>query len=142
MDNEGNTTLKSFIKNHNPEDLMIWFFIALIVVIFIILLIPQNKKEGAVNVRVEPKETITLMGNNPYYLLKGKPYEEPTYEERASLVLRHLRENEAMKGERTAVLEMRTMYSGYFRGVSHFKPKKIRLMSAQTVAECEEIILG
>ena len=31
MDSEGNTTLKSFIKNHNPEDIMIWFFIALII---------------------------------------------------------------------------------------------------------------
>jgi nifR3 family TIM-barrel protein len=75
-------------------------------------------------------------------LQNGKRYEEPTYEERAALVMRHLRENEEMKGERTAVLEMRTMYSGYFRGIPHFKSKKIRLMSAQTVAECEEILRG
>ena len=51
---------------------------------------------------------------------------EPTYEERVDLVMRHLRENVEAKGERAAVLEMRTQYSGYFRGVFNFKPKKIR----------------
>ena len=56
--------------------------------------------------------------------------------------MRHLRENVHDKGERVAVLEMRTMYSGYFRGVFNFKPRKIKLMSATTVAECEEILRG
>lgn len=75
-------------------------------------------------------------------LLNNEPCEEPTYEERVSLVMRHLRENERVKGERAAVLEMRTLYSGYFRGVFNFKPKKIQLMAAQTIAECEEILRG
>jgi nifR3 family TIM-barrel protein len=75
-------------------------------------------------------------------LLNHEPCETPTYEERVSLVMRHLRENERVKGERAAVLEMRTLYSGYFRGVSNFKPKKIRLMAAQTIAECEDILRG
>ena len=73
-------------------------------------------------------------------LLKGCEVAEPTYEERVSLVMRHLRENVEAKGERAAVLEMRTQYSGYFRGVYNFKPKKIRLMTASTVAECEKIL--
>ena len=75
-------------------------------------------------------------------LRNGKPCPEPTYEERVDLVMRHLRENVHDKGERVAVLEMRTMYSGYFRGVFNFKPRKIKLMSATTVAECEEILRG
>jgi nifR3 family TIM-barrel protein len=75
-------------------------------------------------------------------LLNHEPCEEPTYEERVSLVMRHLRENERVKGERAAVLEMRTLYSGYFRGVFNFKPKKIQLMAAQTIAECEDILRG
>ena len=75
-------------------------------------------------------------------LLNHEPCETPTYEERVSLVMRHLSENERVKGERAAVLEMRTLYSGYFRGVSNFKPKKIRLMAAQTIAECEDILRG
>ena len=75
-------------------------------------------------------------------LRNGKPCSEPTYEERDDLVMRHLRENVHDKGERVAVLEMRTMYSGYFRGVFNFKPRKIKLMSATTVTECEEILRG
>ena len=75
-------------------------------------------------------------------LRNGEPCEMPTYDERVDLVMRHLRENVQDKGERVAVLEMRTMYSGYFRGVFNFKPRKIRLMSATTVAECEEILRG
>jgi len=73
-------------------------------------------------------------------LRAGEPCPEPTYEERVELVMRHLRENVQSKGERAAVLEMRTMYSGYFRGVFNFKPRKIQLMTAQTVAECEAIL--
>lgn len=75
-------------------------------------------------------------------LRNGEPCPEPTYEERVDLVMRHLRENERTKGERSAVLEMRTQYSGYFRGVFNFKPRKIRLMSALSIAECEEILRG
>jgi nifR3 family TIM-barrel protein len=75
-------------------------------------------------------------------LLRGETCAEPTYEERVDLVMRHLRENERTKGERVAVLEMRTQYSGYFRGIHHFKPKKIQLMSALSIAECEDILRG
>lgn len=67
---------------------------------------------------------------------------EPTYEERVDLVMRHLRENVEAKGERAAVLEMRTQYSGYFRGVFNFKLKKIQLMGATTVDACENILRG
>ena len=73
-------------------------------------------------------------------LRNGEPCPVPTYEERVDLVMRHLRENEQVKGERVAVIEMRAQYSGYFRGVFNFKPRKIRLMAAQTIAECEEIL--
>lgn len=72
----------------------------------------------------------------------GIPSAPPSYEERVDLVMRHLKENMQSKSERAAVLEMRTQYSGYFRGVHNFKPKKIMLMAAQTVAECEEILRG
>lgn len=73
-------------------------------------------------------------------LREGETASEPDYDERVRLVMRHLRENAEAKGERGAVLEMRTQYSGYFRGVFNFKPKKIRLMAASTIAECEEIL--
>ena len=75
-------------------------------------------------------------------LRKGELCQEPTYEERVALVLRHLHENEKEKGERAAVIEMRTLYAGYFRGVFNFKPKRIKLMSATSLEECEDILRG
>ncbi len=64
----------------------------------------------------------------------------PTYEERVNTCLEHLRGAVEVKGERTAVLEMRRHYSGYFKGIPNFKEKKIALMRALTVAECEAIL--
>lgn len=75
-------------------------------------------------------------------LRSNKPCHTPTYEERVELVLRHLRENEKSKGERVAVLEMRTQYAGYFRAVPHFKSRRIQLMSATTIDECAQILRG
>ena len=56
--------------------------------------------------------------------------------------MRHLHENEKEKGERAAVIEMRTLYAGYFRGVFNFKPKRIKLMSATSLEECVDILRG
>ena len=64
----------------------------------------------------------------------------PTYEERVNTCMEHLRGAVEVKGERTAVLEMRRHYSGYFKGIPNFKEKKVRLMLALTVAECEAIL--
>ncbi len=64
----------------------------------------------------------------------------PTYEERVSTCMEHLRGAVEVKGERTAVLEMRRHYAGYFKGIPNFKEKKVRLMLALTVAECEAIL--
>ena len=111
-----------------------------------------NSAEKAVEYRERYGVDAVMVGRaaigNPWIfrqikaLRNGKTYEEPTYEERVDLVMRHLRENTQTKGERAAVLEMRTQYSGYFRGVFNFKPKKIQLMAATTVDACEEILRG
>ncbi len=71
--------------------------------------------------------------------LAGLPARQVSYEERVQLCLRHLKETALLKGERRAVLEMRLHYGGYFKAISHFKEKKIRLMKALTIAECEDI---
>lgn len=74
-------------------------------------------------------------------LLTGDAPKEVTYCERVELVMRHLRENARSKGERAAVLEMRAQYSGYFKGVINFKSTKVKLMSASSIDECENILL-
>ena len=64
----------------------------------------------------------------------------PTYEERVETCMEHLRGAAEIKGERTAVLEMRRHYAGYFKGIPNFKEKKIALMRALTVEECANIL--
>lgn len=73
-------------------------------------------------------------------LMSGREFTPPTYEERVTVVLRHLHETARMKNERSAVLEMRSQYAGYFRGVFNFKQTRIRLMAASSIEECELIL--
>lgn len=85
---------------------------------------------------------------NPWIFRRIKDYlngvntPEPTYQDRVALVMRHLETTMKSKNERSAVLEMRSQYSGYFRGVPDFKRTKVRLMSAGTIEECREILSG
>lgn len=64
----------------------------------------------------------------------------PDYPTRMDIVLKHLNNASEEKGERRAVLEMRAQYTGYFKGLPDFKPIKIKLMSAQTINECKQIM--
>ena len=73
-------------------------------------------------------------------LLDGKEVLPPSYETRVEAVLQQLRLAEAEKGERRAVLEMRTQYAGYFKGLYNFKPVRMQLMNALTIVECEDIL--
>ncbi len=72
-----------------------------------------------------------LAGRDPYM---------PDYADRVGMVLRQLRQTMEEKGERRAVLEMRSQYAGYFKGLDYFKPVRMRLMAATSIAECEEIM--
>lgn len=70
------------------------------------------------------------------------PNEPVSYEERAELCLQQMKLTAEVKGERRAVLEMRLHYGGYFKSIPFFKEKKVRLMKALTIEECEEILSG
>ena len=73
-------------------------------------------------------------------VLAGREPYVPDYADRLGMVLRQLRQTMDEKGERRAVLEMRSQYAGYFKGLDHFKPVRMRLMAATSIAECEEIM--
>ena len=73
-------------------------------------------------------------------LLAGREPYVPDYADRMGMVLRQLRQTMEEKGERRAVLEMRSQYAGYFKGLDYFKPVRMRLMAATSIAECEEIL--
>lgn len=65
----------------------------------------------------------------------------PDLGERISVCLKHLKSSCLIKGERRGVLEMRKHYSGYFKGIKHFKDAKIAMLSVYAVEEVEQILL-
>lgn len=64
----------------------------------------------------------------------------PTYSERVDLVVGLLRSTAEAKGERRAVLEMRTQYAGFFKGLVNFKSTRMKLMQSESIEECISIM--
>ncbi len=89
----------------------------------------------------------TAIGN-PWIFRQVKEYLRhqntplPSYAERVSVCLRHLQQAATTKPEKVAVLEMRRHYAGYFKGIPNFKETKIKLMQANSVTECADILLA
>ncbi len=74
------------------------------------------------------------------YLATGVIPEPPTFAERIDTALRHLRLAVAVKGERTAVLEMRKHYIAYLKYVPNSRQMRNILMKPVTLAEVEDVL--
>jgi len=74
------------------------------------------------------------------YLNEGELPSPPELSERIAVFKKHLNYAIEIKGEEKAVIEIRKFYSGYFKGISYFKPFKIRLMRAKTEKEVQTIL--
>lgn len=74
--------------------------------------------------------------------VNGKTLSIPNYDEKVEICLKHLQLSINWKNERTGILEMRKHYANYFKGIPHFKEKKIQLMNALSFEECREILLN
>lgn len=74
------------------------------------------------------------------YLRDGSLRSAPDINERINVCKKHLTKSIEWKGPKTGIFEMRTHYSNYFRGVSNFKPYRIRLVNAATYEEVAEIL--
>ncbi len=75
-----------------------------------------------------------------HYLESGCNLPQPTISQRVEVAKRHLNSEAEWKGERQAVLEIRKHWSCYFKGMSNFKPYRIRLMQAASIMEVNEIL--
>jgi tRNA-dihydrouridine synthase B len=64
----------------------------------------------------------------------------PTFAERIDTALRHLRLAVQVKGERTAVLEMRKHYIAYLKFVPNSRQMRNILMKPVTLAEVEDVL--
>jgi tRNA-dihydrouridine synthase B len=63
-----------------------------------------------------------------HYLATGALLQEPTVEERVTLLKEHLRLAVEHKGERTGVIELRKHYSGFLRGMPYVSKVRNELM--------------
>ncbi len=70
-----------------------------------------------------------------HYLETGELLPDPALGERIAMVKTYLQDAVRWKGERLAVLEARRHYAKYFKGLPGFKPWRMRLVTAGTVAE-------
>ena len=68
-------------------------------------------------------------------VLSGQIQRDITIEERVEVCKKHLRAAIQWKGERTAIMEMRKHYGGYFKGIPDFKQFRIPLVTYTTIEE-------
>jgi tRNA-dihydrouridine synthase B len=74
------------------------------------------------------------------FMRTGKIIDAPDIRERANVCKKHLEKSVEWKGLKTGIFEMRTHYSNYFRGISNFKPFRIKLVQAATFEEVLDLL--
>jgi len=81
-----------------------------------------------------------------WFLEHGERMAPPSLQDRIQVCKEHLQRSVLWKGEIPAVREMRKHYGAYFKGLSHFKPFKLRLVGLGSEAELltvlDEILLS
>jgi nifR3 family TIM-barrel protein len=75
-----------------------------------------------------------------HYLATGEKLPPPDIQERVRVCKKHLQFSVEWKGERQGLLEMRPHYTNYFRGISHFKPYRQRLVESLNVEEVHQLL--
>lgn len=64
-----------------------------------------------------------------HFMATGEHLAPPTIEQRINVAKRHLEMSIKWKGEKLGVVEMRRHYANYFKGISHLKEFKIKLVT-------------
>jgi tRNA-dihydrouridine synthase len=75
-----------------------------------------------------------------HYFKTGEHLDKPTFAERIDACRTHLVKSIEWKGPKTGVFEMRRHYSNYFKGIDNFKEYRMKLVTASTFEELEEIL--
>lgn len=107
--------------------------------------------EGALRMLLETGVDGVMIGRaaqgNPWIFAKVKALlsgadtpPEPTVQERADMIRRHLTGLCGTLGESLAVREMRAQLSSYFRGQKHASTYKIQAMQANTYSEVDQLL--
>jgi nifR3 family TIM-barrel protein len=75
-----------------------------------------------------------------HFLDTGEHLEKPSFQERLEACVTHFEKSIEWKGPIVGVVEMRRHYANYFKGYSHFKEYRTRLVGAQKPDDVREIL--
>ncbi|MEO6883068.1 MAG: tRNA dihydrouridine synthase DusB [Bacteroidia bacterium] len=75
-----------------------------------------------------------------YFLKTGLHLPKPTIENRISVCREHLEKSIQWKGDVLGILEMRRHYSNYFKGLSHFKEYRLKLVTSNSIHEINDLL--
>lgn len=75
-----------------------------------------------------------------HYLETGELLPEPSLSERFEMVKKQISYAIDLKGERTALVEMRKFYAGYLKGIPQGKDLRMKLMMVKTTGEVMDIL--
>ena len=75
-----------------------------------------------------------------HYLKTGEHLAPPTISDRVTACKLHLKHSIQWKGEILAIAEMKRHYTNYFKGISHFKEYRIKLVSSNNLEEIETLL--
>ncbi|MBI3502154.1 MAG: tRNA dihydrouridine synthase DusB [Bacteroidetes bacterium] len=70
-----------------------------------------------------------------HFIAAGIHREKPTVEERVITALTHLQKSLEWKGEKQGIIEMRSHYSNYFKGLPNFKETRMKLVTSFSLEE-------
>lgn len=75
-----------------------------------------------------------------HFLATGQHKEAPTVADRIAVCRQHLDFSLRWKGPHAGLVEMRRHYANYFKGMDHFKPFRMRLVTSMDANEIECIL--
>ena len=75
-----------------------------------------------------------------HFFETGEKLPEPTISDRLLAVKQHAEWSAEWKGERLGLIEMRSHYSNYFRGIPHFKEFKTKFLQVLSLEEFYQLL--
>ena len=70
-----------------------------------------------------------------HFIAKGVHRDKPSVDERVNTALEHLNKSLEWKGEKQGIIEMRSHYTNYFKGLPHFKEIRMKLVTSFSIEE-------
>ena len=75
-----------------------------------------------------------------HYFKTGEILPPPGIQQRAQVCTTHFVKSLEWKGEKQGILEMRRHYANYFKGLSHFKEWRMKLVTSESASEIHDLL--